>query len=81
VHLGVQQVDKGTDACLANLYILVNDKIAGRASPGNIVCPVTGRPYIYTQYQGITTITCPDASAHQQTRIYIRTDVGVPVVN
>jgi len=81
VHLGVQQVDKGTDACLANLYILVSDKIAGRASPANIVCPVTGKPYVYTQYQGITTITCPDAAAHQQTRIYVRTDVKVPVVN
>ncbi|HEY5506159.1 MAG TPA: hypothetical protein VIK83_01595 [Coriobacteriia bacterium] len=81
VHLGVQQVDKGTDACLANLYILVNDKIAGRASPANIVCPVTGKPYIYTQYQGVTTISCPDASAHSQTRIYIRTDTKVPVVN
>jgi hypothetical protein len=49
VHIGVQQVDAGTNACLANLYILAADKVAGRASPANIVCPVTGRPYLYTQ--------------------------------
>lgn len=81
VHLGVQQTDKGTDACLANLYILNADKVAHRDSPADIVCPVTGKPYIYTQYEGITTIACPDAAAHNHTRIYIRTDVGVPVVN
>lgn len=81
VHVGVQRVDAGTDACLANLYTLVGDKKAGRGSPADIVCPVTGRPYLYTQYQGVTTITCPDAAAHQQTRIYVKTDSGVPVVN
>jgi len=81
VHLGIQQVDKGTDACVANLYILVADKLAGRASPANIVCPTTGKPYIYTQYQGVTTISCPDPAAHEHTRIYVRTDVKVPVVN
>ena len=81
VHIGVQQVDAGTNACLANLYILVADKQAGRASPADIVCPVCGKPYIYTQYQGVTTIECPDAAAHQQTRIYVKTDTGVPVVN
>jgi hypothetical protein len=81
VHLGVQQTDKGTDACLANLYVLMADKVAGRDSPSDIVCPVTGKPYVYTQYQGVTTIECPDASAHDFTRIYIRTDTKVPVVN
>jgi hypothetical protein len=81
VHVGVQKVDAGTEACLANLYILVADKIAGRASPADIVCPVTGRAYLYTQYQGVTTITCPDAASHQQTRVYVKTDTGVPVVN
>jgi hypothetical protein len=81
VHVGIQQVDAGTNACLANLYVLVGDKIAGRASPANIVCPQSGRPYLYTQYRGLTTITCPDAAAHQQTRIYVRTDTRVPVVN
>jgi len=81
VHIGVQQVDAGTDACLANLYTLVADKKAGRASPADIVCPVTGKPYVYTQYQGVTTIACPDAAAHQQMRVYVKTDTGVPVVN
>jgi hypothetical protein len=81
VHVGVQEVDAGTNACLANLYILVADKVAGRASPGDIVCPQSGDPYVYTQYQGITTIACPDATDHGQTKIYVRTDVKVPVVN
>jgi hypothetical protein len=81
VHIGVQKTDKGTDACLANLYILMADKVAGRASPADIVCPVTGKPYVYTQYEGITTISCPDPSAHNFARIYIRTDTRVPVVN
>lgn len=81
VHLGVQQVDKSTDACLANLYILVADKLAGRASPSDIVCPSTGKPYVYTQYQGVTTISCPDPVSHEHTKIYIRTDTRVPVVN
>jgi hypothetical protein len=81
VHIGVQQVDAGTNACLANLYILVADKAAGRASPADIVCPATGKPYVYTQYQGVTTISCPDAAAHQLTRIYVRSDSRVPIVN
>jgi hypothetical protein len=81
VHVGIQQVDAGTDACLANLYTLVGDKLAGRGSPANIVCPVTGKPYLYTQYQGATTIECPSAAAHSQLRVYVKTDTGVPVVN
>lgn len=81
VHIGVQEVDKGTDACLANLYTLIADKVAHRDSPADIVCPVTGRPYIYTQYQGVTTIACPDAASHTQTRIYVRSDTRVPIVN
>jgi hypothetical protein len=81
VHIGVQQTDKGTDACLANLYILMADKVAQRDSPADIVCPVTGKPYVYTQYEGVTTISCPDPAAHNFTRIYIRTDARVPVVN
>lgn len=81
VHIGIQEVDASTNACIANLYTLVNDKIAGRASPADIVCPVTGKPYIYTQYQGVTTISCPDAAAHQLKRIYVRTDAPVPIVN
>ena len=81
VHVGIQQVDAGTDACLANLYILVNDKVAGRASPADIVCPATGKPYIYTQYQGVTTISCPDPAAHHVKRVYVRTNAPVPIVN
>jgi hypothetical protein len=81
VHIGVQQVDAGANACLANLYILVADKVAGRASPADIVCPATGKPYVYTQYQGVTTISCPDAAAHGLIRIYVRTDSKVPIVN
>ncbi len=81
VHIGVQQVDAGTNACLANLYILVADKVAGRASPTDIVCPASGKPYVYTQYQGVTTIACPDAAAHNQLRIYVRSDTRVPIVN
>jgi hypothetical protein len=80
VHIGIQQVDAGTNACLANLYILVGDKIAHRASP-DLVCPVCGKPYVYTQYEGITTISCPDPAAHGLKSVYVRTDVGVPVVN
>lgn len=81
VHIGVQQVDAGTNACLANLYILVADKVAGRASPADIVCPETGKPYVYTQYQGITTIACPDAAAHELKSILVKTDTKVPIVN
>jgi len=81
VHLGAQNVDKGTNACLENLYTLAADKLAGRASPANITCPECGKPYIYTQYKGITTIECPSPAAHEHTRIYIRTDQRVPVVN
>jgi hypothetical protein len=81
VRLGVQQTDKGTDACVANLYILLADKRAGRPSPANIVCPVTGEPYVYTQYLGVTTIACPNPGEHQATRVYVRTDVGTPAVN
>jgi hypothetical protein len=81
VHIGVQEVNAGTNACLANLYTLVADKVAGRASPADIVCPETGRPYLYSQYRGVTTIACPDAAAHEQTRVYVKTDERIPVVN
>lgn len=81
VHIGIQEVDASTNACIANLYTLVNDKIAGRASPADIVCPATGRPYVYTQYEGVTTISCPDAAAHKLKRIYVRSDAPVPIVN
>jgi hypothetical protein len=81
VHLGQQQVDKGTEACLQNLYTLAADKKAGRPSPANITCPVSGQPYSYTQYQGVTTIECPNAAKHEHTHIYIRTDQMVPIVN
>jgi hypothetical protein len=81
VHLGVQQTDKATDAVLADLYTLMADKVAGRNSPSEIVCPVDGEPYIYTQYEGVTTISCPDPQDLGYTHIYIRTDTKVPVVN
>jgi hypothetical protein len=81
VHLGIQQVDAQTNAVLADLYVLVGDKIAHRASPSSIVCPVDGEPYVYTQYEGVTTISCPDPAALGFKRIYVRTDVGIPVVN
>jgi hypothetical protein len=80
-HLGAQKTGTGTDECVANLYVLMADKVAHRDSPADIVCPGCGRPYIYTQYDGITTISCPDAAAHGAMRIYIRTDTRVPVVN
>lgn len=81
VHLGRQKTDAATDACLANLYILIGDKVAHRDSPSDIVCPVTGKPYIYTQYHGVTTISCPNPAEHKATRVYVRSDVRVPVVN
>lgn len=81
VHLGIQKVDARTNAVLADLYILVGDEIAHRPSPANIVCPVDGQPYVYTQYEGITTIACPDPGDLGFKRIYVRTDVGIPVVN
>jgi hypothetical protein len=59
----------------------VNDKMQGRASPADIVCPVTGKPYVYTQYQGLTTIECPNPAEHKVAKVYVRTDTGVPVVN
>jgi hypothetical protein len=81
VHLGIQSVDAQTNAVLADLYILVGDAKAHRASPANIVCPVDGQPYVYTQYEGITTISCPDPADLGFKNIYVRTDVGIPVVN
>lgn len=80
LHAGATQLDSSGDACVAILWKLVADKSEGRPSQSAVVCPGCGRPYMYTQYQGITTISCPDPARHGAVSITVRSDTKVPVV-
>lgn len=80
LYAGTVHLDQTGDACVANIWRLVADKSEGRPSDPAIVCPGDGRPYVYTQYRGVTTISCPDPSRHGAVSISARTDTKIPVV-
>jgi hypothetical protein len=79
LYTGTVVLNKSADACLSNLWRLIADKSEGHPSASDMVCPACGKPYIYTQYQGVTTISCPDPSAHGAVSISVRSDTKVPV--
>jgi hypothetical protein len=79
LYTGSATLNKCADACLANLWRLIADKSEGRPSESDVVCPACGRPYIYTQYQGVTTISCPDPARHGAASLSVRSDTKVPV--
>jgi hypothetical protein len=80
LHAGATQLNSTGDACVAILWKLIADKSEGRPSQSAIVCPGCGRPYLYSQYQGITTISCPDPARQGAVSITVRSDTKVPVV-
>ncbi|HEY5431927.1 MAG TPA: hypothetical protein VIL06_00790 [Coriobacteriia bacterium] len=79
LYTGTVTLNKSADACLANLWKLIADKSEGRPSASDVVCPASGKPYVYTQYQGVTTISCPDPARHGAVSISVRSDTKVPV--
>jgi hypothetical protein len=80
LHSGVSQINPSADACVKVLWTLIADMSEGRPSRSGVVCPGCGKPYIYTQYRGITTISCPDPVRHGVVSISVRSDTKVPVV-
>jgi hypothetical protein len=80
LHAGATQLNSTGEACVAILWKLIADKSEGRPSQAAVVCPGCGRPFIYTQYRGVTTISCPDAARHGAASITVRSDTKVPVV-
>jgi hypothetical protein len=79
LHAGTAQLNASADACIAVLWTLMADKSEGRPSQSGVVCPGCRLPYIYSQFQGITTISCPDPARHGATSISVRSDTKVPV--
>jgi hypothetical protein len=79
LYTGTVKLNQSADACLANLWKLIADESEGRPSETAVVCPSCGKPYIYTQYEGITTISCPDPTAHGAVSLSVRSDTKVPV--
>lgn len=79
IHAGDPVVSRSADACITNLWTLMADRSEGRASSNRVVCPATREPYIYTQYKGITVISCPNPEAHSLTKLFVRSDTKVPV--
>jgi hypothetical protein len=80
LHAGAVQLDATGETCVGILWRLVADKSEGRPSESAAVCPGSGKPYVYTQYQGVTTISCPDPVRHGAVSITVRSDTKVPVV-
>lgn len=79
IHAGDAVVSRSTDACVANLWTLVADRSEGRPSSARVVCPATREPYVYTQFKGITVISCPNPEAHGLSKLFVRSDTKVPV--
>ena len=79
LHAGTARLNSSADACISQLWTLIADKSEGLPSRAAVVCPTSGKPYIYTQFQGITTISCPDPARHGATSLSVRSDTKVPV--
>ena len=79
LHAGTVKLDASANACIATLWRLIAANSEGLPSQPGIVCPASGKPYVYTQFQGITTISCPDPSRHGAVSISARSDTKVPV--
>lgn len=79
LHAGVAQLDPSADACIATMWKLIADKSEGRPSESGVECPGCGKPYLYSQYLGVTTISCPEPARHDATSISVRSDTKVPV--
>jgi len=79
LHVGSAHLNSSADACIAVLWTLIAERSEGLPSRAAVVCPGCGKPYIYTQYQGITTISCPDPARHGAVSISVRSDTKVPV--
>jgi len=79
LYAGSVQLDASADACISNLWKLIADKSEGLPSDPSVVCPSSARPYLYSQYRGVTTISCPDAARHGAVSISVRSDAKVPV--
>ena len=79
LHAGTAQLNTSADACIAVLWTLIADNAEHRPSRPGVVCPASGKPYVYTQYRGVTTISCPDPARHGAVSISARSDTKVPV--
>lgn len=79
LHAGASQLDSSADACIATLWKLIADKSEGRTTEPGVLCPGCKQPYVYTQYLGVTTISCPQPARHGATSISVRSDTKVPV--
>lgn len=80
LYAGTVRLNETGEACIGQLWQMVADKSEGRPTRTAIVCPGSGRQYIFTQFQGVTTITCPDPTRHGAMSITVRSDTKVPVV-
>lgn len=79
LHFGAAQLNASADACISKLWVLIADTSEGRSSDPGVVCPTSNKPYLYTQYRGITTISCPNPARHGAESISVRSDTKVPV--
>jgi hypothetical protein len=64
VRIGSYETDGPTDQCIANLWRAVKLLQEGKSPGRDLVCPVSGKPYVVSRVGSDTVVRCPNPEKH-----------------
>lgn len=77
-RLGAAQTDEQTDACINNLWSILQSLQLKETDISEYSCPLTKKPYILTKNKDGYTVECPNALRHGFTHVRITTSKPIP---
>jgi len=71
IRRGYAHYDRGTDACIANLWKAARMLQEGKLPGGELVCPVSGKPYKVEKKGAVVRVFCPNPERHGASCLYV----------
>ncbi|WP_300668665.1 hypothetical protein [Desulfoluna sp.] len=77
-RLGTTETDRQTDACIDNLWKIVQRLQLDQKELGDYACPLNHKPYILTLENDGYSVECPNAELHGFSHLRITTNKPIP---
>jgi len=77
-RLGATQTDELTDACINNLWAILQTLQLKETDISEYSCPLNKKPYILTKNKDGYTVECPNATLHGFSHVRITTSKPIP---
>jgi hypothetical protein len=80
IRNGSYRTDTVTDKCIQNLWGISALMQSQKSIPKELTCPASGKPYIVTEQEDMTIVSCPNPAKHKCSILEVNSKKMIPEV-